>query len=182
MSDAVLLLNLEHANQAKLLDVIDDKLRRLAGGEAIDLDLVVSILDYFRSFGGTCHHPKEDLIYRALRRRDPEAAASIGALIEEHEELARMTSDLADLIMAARADAEVPAVRLIGALQHFRDFYWRHMEMEEKHFFPAALRVLSDDDWKAIDFDLFDREDPLFSDEVEERFDKLRGRLIAQAR
>ena len=180
MSDAVLLLRLEHANQARLLDIIDDKLRRLDKGEAVDLDLVASILDYCESFGGTCHHPKEDLIFHALQARDPAAAASVGRLLEEHEELARLISDLAGHIEAGRMGAEVPGDRLVDALRHFCEFYRRHMEMEETHFFPTALRVLSEDDWKDIDFDLFDRDDPLFSNEVEERFDALRERLIAQ--
>ena len=181
MSDAVLMLRLEHGHQAKLLEILDNKVDRLERGEAVDLDLVASILDYFQSYDGTCHRPKENLIFQALRRRDPAAAESVSHLMEEHEGLTRATDDLTRWISELRNGNDIPTVRLAGELQQFRDFYRRHMEMEEKHFLPAALRVLSEDDWEEIDFDLFDRKNPLFSDTVEERFEKLRERLIARA-
>lgn len=181
MSEAVLLLRLEHANQAKLLRVIDEKVQRLDQGKPVDLDLVASIIDYCQSFGGTCHHPKEDLLFHAIQARDPAAAESFSALLEEHKELERLTRELAGLVANARNRTEPLDVRLVGALEHYRDFYSRHMEMEKKHFFPAALRVLTDNDWESIEFDLFDDEDPLFSDVVENRYDKLRERLVAQA-
>ena len=181
MSDAVLMLRLEHSHQAKLLEILDNKVERLERGEAVDLELLASIIDYFQSYDSTCHRAKENLVFQALRRRDPAAADSVSHLMEEHEDLTRATDDLTRLILEARQGADIPTVRLASELQHFRDFYRRHMEMEEKHFLPVALQVLSEEDWEEVDFDLFDRENPLFSDKVEARFEKLRERLIAQA-
>ena len=53
------------------------------------------------------------------------------------------------------------------------DFYHHHMLMEEQHFFPLALHRLSRNDFAEIDFTLFDKPDPLFNKEAEEKFVKL---------
>ena len=47
--------------------------------------------------------------------------------------------------------------------------------MEERDFFPAAVRVLQPQEWAEIASKLTDRKDPLFSETVEEGFEAVRG-------
>ena len=59
----------------------------------------------------------------------------------------------------------------------FLDLYRRHMLMEEKHFFPAALQRLSRNDFAEIDFTLYDRPDPVFDLATEDRYSGLREEI-----
>jgi hypothetical protein len=52
------------------------------------------------------------------------------------------------------------------------------MAMEERDFFPAAVKALQPQDWAEIAARLTDRRDPLFSDVVEERFEVVRSHIL----
>ena len=53
----------------------------------------------------------------------------------------------------------------------------RHITMEERDFFPAAVKTLQPEDWTEIASRLTDQKDPLFSGIVEESFDEVRRRI-----
>ena len=182
MSDTVLLLRLEHGNIAKLLDIIEAQLSKLDQAEDIDCELIGLVVDYLRSYGDTCHHPKEDLIFHALCKRNPDAAKAVGDLAQEHVDMARLTEALAREVKSAQeSEHRVNRLKLKTPLTDFLVSYRRHLAMEEKHLFPAALRDLTEGDWEEIEFDTFDREDPLFSEAVEARFERLRERIFTRS-
>jgi hypothetical protein len=52
------------------------------------------------------------------------------------------------------------------------------MEMEERIFFPAALKALRPKDWAEIALKLADRRDPLFEPAREQKFNALRRIII----
>ena len=54
----------------------------------------------------------------------------------------------------------------------------RHMEMEERIFFPTAIKALRPKDWADIALKLADRRDPLYGPGLEERFNMLRRKIL----
>ena len=50
--------------------------------------------------------------------------------------------------------------------------------MEDRDFFPAALKALEPQDWTEIASILTNHEDPLFSEAAEEMFDAVRARIL----
>jgi hypothetical protein len=50
--------------------------------------------------------------------------------------------------------------------------------MEDRYFFPAALKALEPQDWAEIASTLTARKDPLFSDMVEAKFETLRAHIL----
>ena len=54
----------------------------------------------------------------------------------------------------------------------------QHIMMEDRVFFPAALKALEPRDWTEIASTLTDHRDPLFSDVAEEGFDMLRAHIL----
>jgi hemerythrin-like domain-containing protein len=182
MSDTLLLLRFEHDNISMLLDIIDTQLGKLIQADDIDCELIGSVVDYLRSYGDECHHPKEDLIFPTLSRRNSGAAKIVGDLPQEHDDMAIMTEALArELEEAQESKARASRLKLKTPLTNFLKFYRGHLAMEEKQFFPAALRELTEEDWEVIDFGTFDRKDPLFSDAVEKRFDRLCEHISARS-
>ena len=181
MSDTLILLRLEHDNMAQLLDIVEVELGKLHQAEEIDYALIGSVVDYLRSYGEECHHPKEDRIFRALCRRNAASVKDIGDIARGHDALAQITEALARELEAAEASgARASRLKLKTPLAEFLAAYRRHLALEEDLLFPAALRELTEEDWEEIDFDTFDRKDPLFSDAIEGRFDRLREHILTR--
>lgn len=180
MSDAILLLRLEHGNMARLLDWIDDQIQMLETGAAADYALLSQAMYYMQHYPDQCHHPKENLVLEVIAQRNPEAASEVGDLTGEHNRLAQLT----DATAAALSNDSIVNNndRLAEMMRYLVTEYRRHMAKEEEIFFPCALEVLQRSDWSSIDFELFDRDDPLFDHSREQRFRELREGISRHTR
>ena len=168
-------LHKEHADFTRLLDLLDQQLALFTDGQPADYDTINAILQYCQEYPDAVHHPKEDLVYGRLRDRNPELAAEVGDLEEEHRNLAEMTLSLAALIKSALEEEPVNREQVHNLTRDFISRYRRHIEREELHVFPAARLALSDQDWVDIDRQLVDRDDPLFGEVAADYFKTLRG-------
>ena len=177
MSSVMVLLQIDHINTAKLLDLIEQLARKMTILAPVNLNLLESSLAYLLNYPDQCHHPREDLVYRRLLSKSPDMARSLNDLVKEHEQLAFLTRDLMRVVGESRQNLYVGNDRLAGQLIEFVNFYRHHMMMEEQYFFPIALQRLSRDDFVEIDFTLFDQPDPLVAQESEERFAELREEI-----
>ena len=183
MVEAVRKLREEHANLAKLLDVLERQLVVLDDGGTPDYGIIQSILDYFLSYPDMCHHPKEDLVFRKLRERDAAAAAIVGDILADHEGLAAVVRNfVSTAVHRMRDDDELPGEWLAIMAREFLHSYRYHIEEEETHFFPVALKHLTPEDWADIDSQLVDHDDPLFGDRVERRYEALRDEILHTGR
>lgn len=161
----------------QLLMVLDHELAQIRKGEAPDFDVLELTLDYFAQYPDMCHHPKEDLIFRKMEQRVPDIAARHIDLAEEHEELSRLTQGLASVVEETREKPPTSLKYCAGVLSDFLTRYRDHLYFEEQQFFPKALELLSESDWAAIKFDLFDRPDPVFDVFAEGKFKRLREQI-----
>ena len=164
---------------AGLLDVLERQIAVFREGEYPDYEIIEAVVDYCLTYPDLCHHPKEDLVYQALRETDPEAAESIGDLLADHRELATLTRRFADAVQQVLQESRMPRESFANLATGFIDAYRRHMEMEETLFFPAALRSIGETDWAEIDARVSDRDDPLFGVMVEQRFQALRDDILS---
>lgn len=182
MSDTLLLLGFEHKTFGELLSLIDGQRRNLDNGDPVDIQLLQSVAEYFRSYPDDCHHPIEDLVLRRLRLRDPAAVPDPEKLTREHQELAHLTKLMATTIQATASNGNAPTPELGEIMEQFVERYRIHMSMEEEHFFPSAHRALNEEDWAEIDFGVFDRDDPLYDSSTEARFERLRKEIEKSAK
>ena len=174
MTEALLLLRLEHHNMDDLLLLIEQQLDR---DSLPDLELLQNIMAYFADYPDQCHHPVEDLIYRKLHRRNPSRAEPVGTMLQSHRDISALTRACQTALSDAADDRGPGMAALNDTLREFVAHYRAHMGEEEREFFPLARGVLSGDDWAEVDYKLFDSSDPLFDREVEERFTALRQRI-----
>ncbi len=145
-------LRKEHADMAVLLDLMDRQIAQFQEGAAPDFDLVRGIIGYFLTYPDLYHHPKEDLIAERLRSRAPEQAARLDGLHSSHHDLAYLTRRLATATVDQMVrPGDEPRQWFSSLGRDFVDSNRRHMAMEEEHFFPLALQVLSDHDWAELD-------------------------------
>jgi hemerythrin-like domain-containing protein len=147
MAETMRILRQEHANMAMVLDAFERQLVFFEQAGTLDFKVIRAVLDYFLTYPDLYHHPKEDMIYHQLRARDNSKAGAIGNLLSGHEDLALLTRRLAkatvDQILGGH---EVPQVWFRSLARAFLDANRHHMAMEERHFFPLALRVLTTED------------------------------------
>ncbi len=175
-------LRQEHADIARLLQLLDRQVAVFASGERPDYDLLRKVIDYFLDYPDAVHHPREDLIYRVLKRRDSKLAKAIGDLEQEHEILAGTTRTLSEILREILAEELIDRAKVQELVAEFVRSYRQHMKREERDIFPAAERMLAAEDWAEIDASVGDREDPLFGRRVAEHFRALRNDIDALAR
>jgi hemerythrin-like domain-containing protein len=172
------LLSREHRNIERLLAVLEQELEIFDRGDRPDYEVIRAIIRYFEIYPEVCHHIQEDLVFAKLKIRDPTAAAKIGDLTREHQKGAERLRGVAQAVDGVLADREILRQNVDTIVRDFIEHERRHMMMEDRDFFPAALKALEPQDWTEIASTLTGQKDPLFSEVAEERFEALRVHIL----
>jgi hemerythrin-like domain-containing protein len=178
MTYVIEILRQEHRNIEKLLRVLERELSVFDRGERPDYEVVLAVIDYFKDYPESCHHPKEDMIFERLKERDTATAATIGNLEAEHQEGARRLRRVAETVEAVLNDQDFLRHTASDTMRDFIHHERQHMAMEERLLFPATLNALRPTDWAEIALKLADRHDPLSPLSVEGRFNTLRRNIL----
>jgi len=171
-------LSREHRNIEMLLAVLERELEIFDRGSRPAYEVIRAIISYFEVYPEVYHHPQEDLVFAKLKHRDPTAAAKVGNLALEHQEGAERLRRVAQAVESVLADREIPRQNVDNIVRDFIEHQRRHIMMEDRYFFPAALNALKPQDWTEIASALTGHEDPLSSEAAEETFDALRTRIL----
>jgi hemerythrin-like domain-containing protein len=182
MSSVIETLREEHKNIGRLLNAMEDQIERLATASNRDFDLLQSIANYFCDYPDRCHHPKENAILRQLHEMHPAEAATVGDLAKEHRDACARAHRFRDNISAIFRDQFLLRDKLLSAGRSFIDAEREHMKMEENLFFPLAESVLDEEDWRSIEGNIRQMQDPLFGELVEKEFRILREFLLSWER
>jgi hemerythrin-like domain-containing protein len=178
MMDIIEALCQEHRDVEKLLRVLERELSVFDRGDRPDYEVILAVIDYFRRYPDSCHHPKEDIIFERLRARDPVAAAAIGDLDAEHREEARRVRRVAEAVERVLADQEVLRETVDRVIRDFIRLGRQHMAMEERVLFPAAVNALRSEDWEDIAAKLAPLYGPPSEPDFEEKFSTLRRNIL----
>jgi len=118
------------------------------------------------------------VVFAKLKLRDSAAAAKVGDLALEHQKGAERLRRVAEAVESVLADREILRQNVDTIVRDFIEYERRHIMMEDRDFFPAALKALQPQDWTEIASAMTNHEDPLFSETAEETFDALRARIL----
>ena len=176
-------LKIDHSNICKLLCILEKQIQRLQDGEesAEPMLIIQEILDYLRQYPTVCHHPREELIIEMLiellEPADQATNDKVMALKAEHSNIEQLLPEIYQQVNLA---VESSYQGMIEQIKIFLDFYYQHIESEERLLFPLAMELFSDDDWREMDSHFEDIMDPLFSahDETEHHFLRLQEIII----
>jgi hemerythrin-like domain-containing protein len=174
-------LRREHRNVERLLAVLERELKVFDRAGHTDYEVIRAIIGYFALYPEVYHHPQEDLVFAKLKIRNPTAAVKVGDLAREHRNGTERLERAAGAVAGVLADNEVLRENVVKALRDFIEHQRRHMMMEDRDFFPAALEALEPQDWTEIASTLTSHNDPLFSDSAEQTFETLRARIVKLA-
>jgi hemerythrin-like domain-containing protein len=178
MNYVIEVLRQEHYNIERLLRVLERELSVFNRGDRPDYEVILAVLEYFKDYPDSCHHPKEDIIFERLKLRDPVRATSVGDLEYEHREGAKRLRRVSLAVERVVSDQDLLRQTVVAIISDFISHERQHMAMEERTLFPAALNALRPEDWADIALKLADRDDPLYLPEFDQKFNKLRQNIL----
>ncbi len=179
MASIVDSLRQDHINSTILLDVLEQQLAHFSRTEVPDYEMMQGVLEYFLDYPDLYHHPTEDLILSKMETRSWTAKDRFPDLRHEHQELAAMTRGFSTAIQDILLEAEIPREAFQQRAREFLDFYRSHIKKEEEVFFPAALKMLTKEDWAEISEVREIWNDPIFGPKSHERLETLRESILA---
>ena len=177
MMEIIEVLLQEHRNIEKLLRVLERELTVFDRAGRPDYEVVLAVINYFKDYPDSCHHPKEDIIVERFKARDPVAAATID-LEAEHQEGARRLHRVAEAVEGVLSDQILLRQTVDDIIRNFINHERQHMAMEERVVFPAMLNALRPEDWADIALKLADRFGPPSEPDFEEQFSTLRRNIL----
>jgi hemerythrin-like domain-containing protein len=178
MVEIIEILRQEHRDIEKLLVVMEQELSVFDRGERPDYEVFGAIMEFFKMYPDTCHHPKEDIIYEKFKARDPDRAASIADLQAEHREGAVRLRRVAQAINGILNDQELLRESVDRVVRDFIDNERKHIALEDEVIFPAIVDALQPGDWAEIALTLADRYGPPSEADFEEQFSTLRRNIL----
>jgi hemerythrin-like domain-containing protein len=178
MVEIIEILLREHQDIENLLRVMEQELSIFDRGERPDYEVLGAIIEFFKKYPASCHHPKEDVIYEKFKVRAPDRSASIADLEAEHREGAMRLRRVAQTIENVLDDQEVLCEDVDRIVRDFIDNQRKHIALEDEVIFPAILDTLQPPDWADIALTLADRYGPPSTADFEEQLNTLRRNIL----
>jgi hemerythrin-like domain-containing protein len=172
------ILSQEHRNIERLLRVMEEELKVLGRGERPDYEVFGAVIEFFKKYPDSCHHPKEDIIYEKFKERDPGQAASIADLEAEHREGAMRLRRVAQTIDSVLNDQELLRESVDRIVRDFIENERKHIALEDEVIFPAIVETLEPGDWADIALTQADRYGPPSKADFEEQFSTFRRNIL----
>jgi len=147
-----------------------------------EFEVFRAMLYYIDAFPERQHHPKEDEhLFARLRARAPEAGPMLDELHAEHARSATVIRDLEQALLAFEESWPNGAAAFAAVVEEYARFHRAHMRREEHEVLPLAEKVLTPEDWDAIETAFTANSDPLSDRQYHTDFSKLYSRIVELA-
>ena len=173
MSDIIAALDRDHANVAKLLDLLESEILAIGVGKTPDYPLLQGIMRYMTQYPDRFHHPKEDLIFAQLLKREPGARDDVDDLLKELIVIGLAGQKFNRLLRTSGTDSVDVREQLWTSGFAYIHALREHMVKEEKKLFALAKIVLTKEDWQVIEKKADAIEDPLFGTMIANEYQRL---------
>jgi len=155
-------LMIEHRLIERMISVIKDVVTEIESKHEVDPVFVDTAVDFIRVYADQTHHGKEeDILFRDLKKKSlsTEDQRLMNELIEDHVFGRQTTKALVEANTRYRNGDETALAEIADNLKTLIDFYPKHIEKEDKVFFPASRIYFSDEEDQAMlpEFWKFDR-------------------------
>lgn len=171
----------EHAYFQRLLALLERQLHVYHGGGEPNHRLMLDIVTYLRGYSDSVHHPREDVAFALLAKRDPSLASAVARLQQEHRVIARAGEILLNQVNAVLEDEVVSRADVEVAIATYVVYYGNHIAREEEEIVGKAGGALTEADWKTVRDAVPSRPDPVFGTTPDERFRELRRQIALES-
>jgi hemerythrin-like domain-containing protein len=155
-------LMIEHRLIERMISIIKNALIQIESTQKVNSVFVDTAVDFIRTYADRTHHGKEeDILFRDLSKRalSTEDQQVMNELIEEHVFGRQTTKALVEANTRYRNGDKSALVDIADKLRTIADFYPKHIDKEDKVFFPASTAYFTDEEDQAMlaEFWEFDR-------------------------
>ncbi len=155
-------LMIEHRLIERMIKLMKNELQKIKQAGIADVAFIEKALDFIKTYADKCHHGKEeDILFRGLSKKNlsPEHRKTMDELIQEHvygRNVAKALAAAGENYRQGNHDALRDISDGIGKLV---EFYPKHIEKEDKHFFLPVMDYFSKDEQAGMlnEFWEFDR-------------------------
>jgi hemerythrin-like domain-containing protein len=173
MADLIDDLHEDHRNMAIMLDLLEHETEHIRNGQDHDDELIHDIMRYMTVYSDAVHHPKEDLLYAAMKAEQPELVAGLERVETEHCEIAELGETLRNDIEAIASGAAVTRERIIADMSDYCRRLREHMAWEEEDLLLRARELARAESALLVNIADLDTLDPVFGPEREHSFANL---------
>jgi hemerythrin-like domain-containing protein len=139
-------LMIEHRLIERMIKVMKQALHRAEKEKKIAPGFIETATDFIRTYADRCHHGKEeDILFRDLQRKtiSDEHRRIMTELIEEHKRGRKTTGRLVEANNKYQAGVEGEISVITECIANLVDFYPKHIEKEDKHFFIPIMEYFN---------------------------------------
>ena len=146
-------LMIEHRLIERMIQQIQKVLKKIAATNEVDPLFIDIAVDFIRTYADRTHHGKEeDILFRDLQKKDlsNDDRRVMNELVKEHVFGRQTTKKLIEANSRYRNGDKSALTDIIGQLRTLVDFYPKHIEKEDKVFFPASRAYFTEQEDQAM--------------------------------
>lgn len=180
MANIIDTLQQDHKNICRLLGLLEKQVDNIAAGEFTDYQVIADIMHYFVNYPDVYHHPHEDILFNAIKMKDIKAANLIDEIVTEHQSMAEESATIYDDMQHIQGNAIFSREEIVQRLRDYIASYHAHIEKEETGLFALAKTTLDEDDWREIDNEIGNTDDPLFGKIRDQEYQELYKLILSE--
>jgi hemerythrin-like domain-containing protein len=144
---------IEHRLIEKMISVIKKVIAQMEQQGKINPEFIDLAVDFIRMYADRCHHGKEeDILFRDLNQKplSGEHKQIMTELVAEHQQGRKTVADLVEAKgRYLKGDPEALPL-MLDRMKFLVDFYPKHIEKEDKHFFMPIMNYFSQAEKEAM--------------------------------
>ncbi len=162
----------EHRLIEKMITLINDEIVKMKEyGKANPLFIDIAV-DFIRMYADRTHHGKEeDILFRDLEKKElsPNHSKIMKELVEEHIWARNTVGKLVDAKNHYVKGKVELLKEIINLTSQLTEFYPKHIEKEDKHFFIPVMKYFTEDEQNKMLQEFWDFDKTL----IHEKYKKL---------
>lgn len=146
-------LMIEHRLIERMIDVMKEEPLLIEKEKKIDPEFIEMAVDFIRTYADRCHHGKEeDTLFRDLggKKLTDEHRRMMEELVEEHRWARKVTGRLVEANTRYVQGNKEALSAITDCVKSLVEFYPKHIEKEDKHFFIPCMEYFSDAEREAM--------------------------------
>jgi hemerythrin-like domain-containing protein len=154
---------IEHRLIERMITLIKQKLGQIESTNQVDPLFIDTVVDFIGIYADRTHHGKEeDILFKKLENKQmsDQDRRIMDELVDEHALGRKTTKELVEANAQYRVGEKIALAVIVSKLKKLVNFYPKHIEKEDKVFFPSYMKYLSDEEDQLMleEFYEFDRE------------------------
>jgi hemerythrin-like domain-containing protein len=165
-------LMIEHRLIEKMLIVANKELENIKKTKIVDPVFIDTLVDFIRTYADRTHHGKEeDILFKELENKilNDKDKKGMQELIDEHVSARKIVKELVEAKLKYIEGDHNSINTIIDKLTYLINFYPKHIQKEDKVFFPDTEKYFSNEELDKMLNDFWDFDKKM----IHEKYNKL---------